>query len=56
MACSVFGAKLFGPLEKKFQWNYNQNSYISIEENEFENVVCNVVTILSQPQCINGFK
>ena len=27
-------------LGNKFQWNHNRNSYIQIEENAFENVVC----------------
>ena len=36
----------------KLQWNFNQNSYIYIQENAFENVVCEMLTILSQPQCV----
>ena len=31
---------LIRPFRTKFQWNFNQNSNIFIEENEFENVVC----------------
>ena len=27
-------------LRNKFQWNFNQNSYIFIQENSFENAVC----------------
>ena len=37
----------------KLQWNLNQNSYIFSQENTFANVVCKVVAILSQPQCVN---
>ena len=29
----------------KLQWNFNQNSCISIQENAFENVVCKMVAI-----------
>ena len=36
----------------KFQWNLNQNLYIFIQENAFENVVWNMVFILSRPQCV----
>ena len=32
--------------------NFNRNSYISIQENAFENVVCEMVAILSRPQCV----
>ena len=34
-------------LTNKFQWNFNQNSYIFIEENAFENIVCKMAAILS---------
>ena len=37
----------------KLQWNLKQNSYIFIQENAFENVVCEMVAISSRPQCIN---
>ena len=37
----------------KFQWNLNQNIIIFIQENAFENVVCKMAPILSQPQCVN---
>ena len=40
-------------LRNKFQWNFNQNSNISIQENAFENVVCKMASILSQPQCVS---
>ena len=31
---------------------FNQNSYIFIQENMFETVVCEMVTILSRPQIL----
>ena len=36
----------------KLQWNVNRNSYIFIQENPFENVVCKMAAILSRPQCV----
>ena len=44
------GILLIGPLPNKLQCNHNQNSYIFIQENTFENVVCKMSTILSRPQ------
>ena len=40
----------------KFQWIFNQNTTIFIQQNAFENVVCKVSSILSRPQCVNGCK
>ena len=40
--------------ENKFQWNFNQNSYIFIQENPFENIVCKMAAILSRPQCVKA--
>ena len=37
----------------KLQWNVNLNSYILSQDNPFENVVWNMVAILSRPQCVN---
>ena len=37
----------------KFRWNSNRNSYIFIQENAFENIVCKIAVILSRPQCVN---
>ena len=37
----------------KLQWNLNQNSYISIQENAFENVVSEMASILFRPQCVD---
>ena len=39
-------------LRNKLQWNLNRNSYIFIQENAFENVVCEMASILSRPQCV----
>ena len=40
------------PLRNKLQWNLNQNSYIAIGENAFENGVCKMASIMSRPQCV----
>ena len=40
-------------LRKKIKSNLNQNSYIFIQEEAFENVICKKVAILSRPQCVN---
>ena len=45
------GILLIGPLGK-LQWNFNRNSNIFIEENTFENVVCEMLFISSWPQCV----
>ena len=39
-------------LRKKVQWNFDRNSNIFIQENAFENVVCEMASILSRPQCV----
>ena len=36
----------------KFQWNLNRNSYIFIHENVVDNVLWQMATILSRPQCV----
>ena len=41
-------------LRNKLQWNVTRNSYIFIKENPFENVVCEMASILSRPQCVNS--
>ena len=40
-------------LGDKLQWNCNRNSNIFIQENAFENVVCEMASILSRPQCVD---
>ena len=61
MACRLVGAKPYlnrcwnivnWTLGNKLQWNYNRNSNIFIEENAFENVVCEMMFISSRPQCV----
>ena len=39
-------------LRDKLQWNFNRNSNIFIQENALENVVCEMASILSRPQCV----
>ena len=62
MACRLASAKpLFehcwnivnSSLRNKIQWNLKQNLCIFIQENAFENVVCEMASILSRPQCVN---
>ena len=43
-------------LRNRFQWNLNQNSYIFIQENLFENVVWKMAAILSWTPCINTLR
>ena len=40
-------------VRNKFRWNLNRNSYIFVQGNAFENVVCNMAATFSQPQCVN---
>ena len=40
-------------LGNKLQWNVNRNSNIFVQENAFENVVCEMTSILSWPECVN---
>ena len=40
-------------LGNKLQLNLKRNLYIFVQENAFENVVCDMAAILSQPQCVN---
>ena len=39
-------------IRNKLQWNFNQNSDIFFQENALESVVCEMVSILSRPQCV----
>ena len=39
-------------LGNKLQRNFNRNSNIFIEENTFENVLCEMLFISSRPQCV----
>ena len=40
-------------VRNKIQWILKRNSCIPIEDNAFENVVCEMAEILSRPQCVN---
>ena len=44
---------LIEPFRNKHKWNVNQNAYILIQENAFEKVVCEMASILFQPQSAN---
>ena len=41
-------------LTNKIQWIPNRNYNIFIQENAFENIVCEMVSILSRPQYVKG--
>ena len=41
-------------IENKFQWNFNWHSNIFIQENAFQNVICEKPSILSRPQCVKN--
>ena len=47
------GILLIEPLGTNFSEFRIQNSSIFIQENAFENVVCEMASILSRPQCVN---
>ena len=42
-------------LRNKLHWNFNRNSNIFIQENALEDVVCEMASILSRPQCVKRF-
>ena len=48
------GILLIRQTRNKLQWNVDQNSNIFIHENAFESVLCEMASILSRPQCVNG--
>ena len=43
-------------LRNKLQWNFKLNPNIFIEENTFQNVVCEMSDILSRPQCVHSYQ
>ena len=43
---------LISNLRNKLQWNSKRNPYIFIQENPFENGVCEMASIVSRPQCV----
>ena len=66
MACRLDGTKPLSepmleyceldPQEQKLQWIFNQNSWIFIQENAFEKVICKMPAILRQPQYVKHVK
>ena len=40
---------VYWTLRNKLQWNLNRNSYISVQDNAFENMVWKMAAILSRP-------
>ena len=48
------GILLIGSLGTNFNDFFNRNSYIFTQENQFENVVWKMASILSRPQCVNS--
>ena len=40
-------------IRNKLQWNLKRNLYNLIQENAFENVVCEMASILSRPKSVN---
>ena len=52
---NIIVKQVYWTLGNKLHWNLNQNLNIFIQENAFENVVWNMVAILSQPQCVTIF-
>ena len=40
-------------LRNKIQWNLNRNSYVFIQENASENIVCEMAAILSRGRWVN---
>ena len=62
MACHLLGAKSLPKpmltccrlaLRCKLQWNWNQNTKLFIHENAFQNVVCEIASILSRRRWVN---
>ena len=62
MACRLDDAKpISEPMLESCWWdpweqnqrNFNSNWNIFIQENAFENIICEMASILSRPQCVN---
>ena len=51
-----FRAQMASNLGNKLQWNFNRYSSIFIQEKAFENVVCEMASILSRPQCVKALR
>ena len=53
MIWTITGILLIGPSgTNKLNWNLNRNSWIFIRENTIENVVWEIMAILSRHQCV----
>ena len=60
MACRLVGANYLNQcwniinftLRHKLRRHVNESFYIFIKENAFENIVCQMAAIVSQPQCV----
>ena len=50
------GILLIGPWGTNFSEIFNRNLYIFIQENAFQTVVCEMLAILSQPQCVKAIR
>ena len=52
--CNVWFCVINNAYLKSFslQWNVHRNPYIVIPENAFENVFCEMASILPRPQCV----
>ena len=57
MVCCLVSAnylnQCYYTLGNKLQWHFNRNFNIFIQENAFEDVVCEMPAILSRIQCVN---
>ena len=49
------GILLIRTLKITFQWNLTRNSYILIEENVYDNIVCEITASLPQPQSVQHY-
>ena len=63
MACHLFGASHYlnqcwvivnWTLKNKRQWNFNQNRKLFIQENTYENIVCEMAAILSRGRWVKS--
>ena len=55
MFATNFSEILIEILRNKIQWNFDRNSNIFIRENTFQNIVYELMVILSQPQCVKDY-
>ena len=48
--CTTASLLSIGLLRKKFQWYQNKNKGICIQQNAFDNIICETAAILYRPQ------